>query len=72
MEKISTLPHTPSPLNEPEIVFYYFSLTLEASFIISTFQMSYIRTYTSFYIQHFYKQHQAQIVKKSSKSQATP
>ena len=72
MEKIPTLPHTRSPLNEPEKVFYYFYLTLEAIFIIATFQMSYIRIYTFFYIQHFYKQHQAQIVKKSSKSQAAP
>ena len=71
MEKIPTQPPTPYPLNEPEVVFYYFSLTLEAIFIIATFQMSYIRIYTFFYIQHFYKQHRAEIVKKSSKSQAT-
>ena len=72
MEKIPTQPPTPYPLNEAVVVFYYFSLTLEASFIIVTFQMSYIRIYTFFYIQHFYKLHQAEIVKKSSKSQATP
>ena len=78
MEKVPTHPPPPPPpphlLNEQEIVFYYFSLTLEASFIIleATFQMPYIRIYTFFYMQHFYKHHQAAIGRKPSKSQATP
>ena len=34
--------------------------------------MSYYYKHTLFYKQHFYKQRQAEIGKKSSKSQATP